>query len=555
MRLWQRVLGGASEERSGDITTINDWIMAFGGHQYPLGLPQTIRGDKELPPASYEAYAISLFGANPIVWSAVQIRKAVFSQARFALRKISTGDLKADHPSLQLLQRPWPGGTTKKLLTRTLLHSDIGGNAYALRIPDGRGRIQMMRPDYVTIVMGSQLEPDDPSLAEDAELVGYMYAPPGVEPRFYFPDEVGHYAPMPDPLATYRGMSWLTPIVREVQGDKQMTEHKLKFFEQGATPNLIIRFDPTQTLAQVQAFKELVESDHQGVADAYRTMYLGGGADATIVGSNLQQLDFSATTGKAETRILMAAGVHPVIAGASEGMQGASLNAGNFQSIRRLFSDVHLQDMWGNVAEAYAQLLKVPNGNELVVDTRGIAFIQDDAKDDAEIGFTNARAVTLYVREGFTEASAKAAVATGDLSLLEHTGLMSVQLQPPINPDAVTDPASGEPETDPAAGDGSEDEPADPADRALDRAKRLAEVAQKSYLAVGVQLSKAEGRQLLREAGWDGLSEELPEELQPEPPADPDAVPGEDDGEPGEDVPVEGDEPGADEGEGEDDDT
>ena len=515
MKLWQRALGQRGEERH-DISTINDWILAFGGHQYPLGLPQTIRGDKEPPPTTYEAYAVQLFGANPIVWTGHLVRKAVFSQGRFKYQRDSNGELWGDQ-SLRLLERPWTGGTTKKLLTRAIQHADIGGSAYALSIPGlARPRIQLMRPDYVTIVMGSQLEPDDPSLAEDAELVGYMYAPPGIQPRFYFPDEVGHFAPMPDPLAHFRGMSWMTPIIREVLGDKRATEHKLKFFEQGATPNLIIRFDPSQTLAQVQAFKDLVEDEHQGLADAYKTMYLGGGADATVVGANMQQLDFSTLMGKAETRILMAAGVHPVVAGASEGMQGASLNAGNFVAIRRLFSDVHLQDLWGCAAEAFETLVKVPPGSSLAVDTRRIAFLQDDAKDDAEIGFTNARAITLYVREGFTEASAKLAVATGDLSVLEHTGLMSVQLQPPIDPTALAD--DGDTGTDDVEGTG--DITGDEPDPDAAKARAVAEILQKSYLAVGISISAEEARQLANRAGA-GLAAELPNELKPEPAADP----------------------------------
>jgi hypothetical protein len=519
VKLWQRALGHSGEERH-DISTVNDWIMAFGGHQYPLGLPQTIRGDKEPPPTTYEAYAVQLFGANPIVWTGHLVRKAVFSQGRFKYQRDSNGELWGD-PGLRLLERPWVGGTTKKLLTRAVQHADIGGSAYALSIPGlARPRIQLMRPDYVTIVMGSQLEPDDPSLAEDAELVGYMYAPPGIQPRFYFPDEVGHFAPMPDPLAHFRGMSWMTPIIREVLGDKQATEHKLKFFEQGATPNLIIRFDPSQTVKQVQAFKDLVEDEHQGLADAYRTMYLGGGADATVVGANMQQLDFSALMGKAETRILMAAGVHPVVAGASEGMQGASLNAGNFVAIRRLFSDVHLQDLWGCAAEAFETLVKVPPGSSLAVDTRRIAFLQDDAKDDAEIGFTNARAITLYVREGFTEESAKLAVATGDLSLLQHTGLVSVQLQKRPDPNAAS------------AGDdleGTGDITGTEADEDPDAAKAraIAEILQKSYLAVGISITAEEARQLANRAGGD-LAAELPDELKPkpvEPPVDPAADP------------------------------
>lgn len=435
MKAWQRVLQRPASEKRSTISTINDWIMLFGGHQYPLGLPQTIHGDKEPPPTTFEGYASVLFGANPVVWGAEQIRKAVFSQARFQYRRMSTGELFGD-PSLRLLERPWPGGRTPKLLTRMIQHADFGGNGYVLNL--GK-RVQLMRPDYVTIVMGSQLEPDNPYLAEDAELVGFMYLPHGSAPdkaRFYPPNLVGHFAPMPDPLAHFRGISWLTPVVREIQGDRQMTEHKLKFFEQGATPNIIIRFDPTQTLAQVRAFKELVESDNTGLADAYKTMYLGGGADATVVGANLQQLDFSKTVGKAETRILMAAGVHPVIAGASEGLAGASLNAGNFGQVRRLFSDIHLQDLWGEAASALETLVTPPAGSELVMDGRRMPFLQDDATDTAEIQRSQSRTISALVREGFTPESVTAAVVADDMTLLVHSGLMSVQLQPPFDPNA-----------------------------------------------------------------------------------------------------------------------
>lgn len=468
MKLWQRGLQSlATSKRSGSaISTINDWIMLFGGHQYPLGLPQTIRGDKEPPPTTFEGYASLLFAADPVVWGAEQVRKAVFSQARFQYRRQRDGKLFGGR-SLRILERPWPGARTSKLLTRMIQHADFGGNAYVLNL--GR-RLQLMRPDYVTIVMGSNLEPDDPYLAEDAELLGFMYLPQrsaSDKARFYLPDEVAHFAPMPDPLAHFRGISWLTPVVREIQGDKQTTEHKLKFFEQGATPNVIIRFDPSQTLAQVKAFKELVEDNHNGLADAYKTMYLGGGADATVVGANLQQLDFANTIGKAETRILMAAGVHPVIAGASEGMQGASLNAGNFMQIRRLFSDVHLQDLWNEAAGALETLVNPPEGAELAVDSRNIPFLQDDGKDQAEIQRSQSRTIAALVREGYTPESVVAAVVANDMQLLVHSGLMSVQLQPPITADDQADDDEGdedEADDDTADDDDSEDDDGDAAD-------------------------------------------------------------------------------------------
>jgi hypothetical protein len=245
--------------------------------------------------------------------------------------------------------------------------------------------------------------------------------------------KVAHFAPMPDPLAHFRGMSWLTPVVREVLGDKAMVEHKLKFFEQGATPNMVITFDATQTVEQVKAFKELVEEEHSGLKDAYKTLYLGGGSDATIVGADIRQIDFARTQGKSETRILMAAGVHPVIAGASEGMQGASLNSGNFAQVRRIFSDIHLQDLWREAAASLQVLIdNRPPASELAMDGRRIPFLQEDQKDEAEIQRAQSRAITALVRDGFTAESTVAAVVANDMGLLEHTGLTSVQLQRPL---------------------------------------------------------------------------------------------------------------------------
>ena len=38
-----------------------------------------------------------------------------------------------------------------------------------------------------------------------------------------------HFAPIPDPLSRFIGMSWLTPILREIQSDQAMGKHQTKF--------------------------------------------------------------------------------------------------------------------------------------------------------------------------------------------------------------------------------------------------------------------------------------------------------------------------------------
>ena len=114
---------------------------------------------------------------------------------------------------------------------------------------------------------------------------------------------------------------------------------------------------------------------------AYKTMYLAGGADVTIVGSDLKQLDFKLTQGAGETRIAAAAGVPPIIVGLSEGLQAATYS--NYGQARRRFSDLTMRPLWGNVVGSLATIVPVPGGAELWYDDRDIPFLAEDRKDEA----------------------------------------------------------------------------------------------------------------------------------------------------------------------------
>ncbi|MEX0789815.1 MAG: phage portal protein, partial [Actinomycetota bacterium] len=360
---------------------------------------------------------------KPIVFTAAAIRLSVFSQARLIKRRRRNGRVveQFTDQTLAKFQRPWPGGTTSDLLARMLLHVDVAGNAF---VRDSPGRLHMMRPDRVTIVLGSQLDEANPAAAEDVEVVGYVYDADG-QSRFYGADEVAHFAPMPDPQSNYRGMSWMTPIVRDVRADSAATTHKSKFFTNAATPNLLVSFDMELEFEKVKAFKELMENDHVGAANAYKTLYLGGGADATVIGKDMQEIDFAKTVGKGETRILMAAGVHPTIAGASEGLSGSSLNAGNYNAAKRAFSDIHLQHLWTNAVASLSTLVDGDAGVELWFDKSEIPFLQDDLKDTAEIQAQRAAAIRSLTEAGYQPQSVVDAIENDDLTQLAHTGVFS----------------------------------------------------------------------------------------------------------------------------------
>lgn len=411
------------------------------------------KSDEERIEHDFEGYVRQAFKANGVIFALIAARQMVFSEARFLWRERRNGrpgDL-FGNAELALLERPWPGGTTGELLSRMELTASLAGNYWATTADDdgklgkaaiGKGRrIVHMRPDWTTIVVGSHS--GDPN-ALDAKPVGILYEPrnwatsgvrsPTNKAVLLLPDEVVHYSPLPDPEARWRGMSWITPVVREIQADSASTIHKQKFLENAATPNMVVKFDASTAREDFEAFVERFEDKHRGAWNAYKTLFLAGGADVTVVGKDFQQLEFAATQGKGESRLASAAGVPPSWVGFSEGLQGSALNAGNFGAARRRFADGTVRPLWRMATASLQTLVTPPSPSaELWFDTRDIAFLREDQRDSAEISRLKAATIRQYIDTGFHPDAAVTAVRDEDITLLlgKHSGLYSVQLQPP----------------------------------------------------------------------------------------------------------------------------
>jgi hypothetical protein len=415
----------------------NFWpYINSNGNTYPMGLTTSIKGEKqEEPDPSFEGYT-KVGGANGIIFACMAAHLRLFSQARFQWQRMSggrPGDLFGT-AELGILEKPWPGGVTADLLGRASQHADYAGNFFATR---RKNRIVWMRPTWVDIVLGSNSDPDVTSVDLDAEILGYIYYPGGKlsrnTPVALLASEVAHYAPIPDPLASYRGMSWLTPVIRETMGDNAATAHKLAFFENGATANLVLKRNDPLTQVAFDEWVDKVNSGHRGVANAYKTFFLDNGADATVVGANMQQMEFAVTQSAGEVRIAVAAGIPAPVLGILEGLQGSALNAGNFSAARRLYADMWARPSWGNFAASMEVLVPAPSNARLWYDARDIPFLAEDEKDAADIQQVKAQTVRSFIDGGFKADDAIKAVEAGDIGLLigKHTGLFSVQLQAP----------------------------------------------------------------------------------------------------------------------------
>lgn len=476
MNLLDRLLGGRQGRRDGTIT-LEQYAQqlsqfSYNGWAYPGGIRQTLAGNgTEKAPNNFEGLVTHAYQANGIVFACMLVRMMVFSTIRFQWQRISNGKPSDTfgNRDLALFEEPWPGGTTQDLLTRMSQDADLAGNWYGyaestlatLGTQDPKRELVRLRPDWMQIVAvprranaGAKRNIPNPDGGQIGwRKVGYLYIENGGgsqnEAVPFLVDEIAHYAPIPDPLGAFIGMSWLTPVIREIQADQAMTRYKRKFMDNGATPNIIIRHFPGlpgsggspgiagATQEAVEKWVETFDAKYSGVDRAGRTMHLYPGADATVVGSNLKDIELKAVQGAGETRIAAAANVPPIIVGLSEGLDSATYS--NYAQARRRFADATIHPLWKNAAGSLQRLVPRPDDFvRLWYDTSDVEFLREDEKDAAAIAEVKARTIRTYVDGGYEPTSVIAAVEANDLRLLKHTGWYSVQLQQPGAQQAIS---------------------------------------------------------------------------------------------------------------------
>lgn len=408
--------------------------FGFQGIHYPFALSSN---RPESPDATFLAFIDGIHRRNGVVAAAVHTRALLLSQLRFTYRRDRSsgraGELWGDR-GLSVLERP--GSSTRpELLYRLELDASYAGSAYVARV--GNELFRLM-PDHVTFVLGSDSDPtwdgDVMRVPFDAQVVAILYhdarGGSSRRPRVFMPNEVAVWSPEPDPVNFWRGSSWVTSVAREIATDGQATEHVQKFFEQATTPNMVFTLDASKTPDEVKQFADVINERHTGAGNAWRNLFLGGGADVKVVGSSLESLNLKDLTGGLENRVAIRSRIPAVILGAREGLSGSSLNAGNYVSARRLLADGWFAPTAQSLCASLERIVPAPSDSELWYDESEVLFLQEDQRDAAEIIRTNANTVRTLIDGGFDPASVVVAVTTGDMTRLEHTGNVSVQLRP-----------------------------------------------------------------------------------------------------------------------------
>lgn len=414
--------------------TTDDWVDMLGMDTVPF-LSTSLRVDQENIDGSFLSLVQGAYRSNGVVFASLATRFLLFSEARFAYQQMlgsRPGNLFGT-PALSVLERPEPGRTTADMLARMMLDNDLAGIWFGLL---RAGQVKRLRPDWTSAVFGSKRKdatPQDP----DSTLVGYSFMSggpgSGAEPMSFLPEEVAHYSTVPDGIRNYVGMPWLTPVLRELMADSAGTIHKLAYYRNAATPNLTVTLPVGMAKTKAEEWIELFEQEHRGAFNAFRTLYFGGGATATQIGANLGQLDYREIQAGGEARIIAAAGLHPSLFGLGD-LAGGALNQGNMSAIVRWVADSTMRPAWRNAAGSLEWVVRTPGPSvRLWYDDRDVPFLRDDVRDSARVVQLQGSTIGGLINNGFIPDDAVDAVTAADLKRLvgKHSGLVSVQLQPP----------------------------------------------------------------------------------------------------------------------------
>lgn len=398
MRLIDRLRNDQTPARAGAVALYPTWNSS--GEDEPFG--------------NFEQYAQLGFGSNAIVFAAIQVRQRFLSEIEFKFQNLGDRRLFGS-PLLRILEEPWPNGTTGDLVARMEQDASIAGNAYIHRTDDGE--LQRLRPDWVTIV------------TDGFRPYAYRYKPPGSEGTLLPVQDVAHYAPVPDPQAPYRGMSWLSPVAREIRSDRAMEDHRNKYFKNAATPNMIVKVEQALSADDRQVLEQAMARKYVG-ENAYKTMIVDRGADVTVVGNSMMDMQFADVQGVGEVRIAMAAGVPPQLLGTQLGLKSSTFT--NYVQAFRFFADGTIRPLWRQMAGALERIVDMPPGARLWYDDRFVPALQQDAQDEANIYDLNARTIGALIRAGFEPDAAVDAVDNSDLTALTgaHLGFLPTTLQP-----------------------------------------------------------------------------------------------------------------------------
>jgi len=305
-----------------------------------------------------------------------------FLQAQLDIyRQVDDGkqEVVDNHPMIQLLNRPNDFYLDTHLWYATLLSYHLDGNAYWLKTRNGRGFGAPTQLWYEPHWSIKPHYPDDGSKFIDY----YERRVNGTMERIPV-ENVIHFRNGLNPANPRYGLAPIKAALLNVFTDTEVNQWVAALCRNMAIPGVIL--NPTEMIGMSpekaenikQVWKRKFGGDNRG-----EPLMLDFPAEVKTIGFNPSDMDFSAITIIAETRIAGALGVPAIVAGLYAGMESSTYN--NLENLRKAAFEESLVPTWQTFAKHLtAQLLpdfeRDEDINQLVVkfDTSEIRSLQEN---------------------------------------------------------------------------------------------------------------------------------------------------------------------------------
>ncbi len=287
-----------------------------------------------------------------------------------------TAEIVEDHPVLALLANPMGDGslTQNDLIQATVTYLDLEGEAYWERIWANKNRTEvaalwpMVDPRYVWAIPG------------ETELIrGWVYRKSAKAIVFDKRDLIAfRYF---NPETPYYGLSPTEVLRQAILADVKAIDWNRLFFENDATPGMVLVTDQALTTSQAQEVEARWEAKHRGVGNAHRTHVFGSGLRPERYTPTHRDMQFLNLRAWSREEILAAYGVPPIIVGLYK-----DTNRATAQTMRRLFWENAVIPRLGKIEQTLNAEL-VPNEDiQLFFDLSEIEALQEDVAEMAQIG-------------------------------------------------------------------------------------------------------------------------------------------------------------------------
>lgn len=206
------------------------------------------------------------------------------------------------HPFIDLMRRPNPYMSGRLLKAMTIMHLDLCGVAFWLKVQNSLRRPAELWPlpagNFVRLILNDA----------GTDLVGYEFVAGGGRPVAYAAEDVVYFR-YPHPEYMLEGASPLQAMAFAYDTDLAHRTHQRNFFQNSARPDLVLQTE--QEIQPEDATRLLLgwKERHQGVDRSWEPAILDKGLKPAVVSSTNKDIEFAALKGWTKEDILEAYGV------------------------------------------------------------------------------------------------------------------------------------------------------------------------------------------------------------------------------------------------------